>query len=212
MSNGDLIIFATGLFSLNNPLHLLPTFVGMVNRFPEVTQRKIARMTSLALIFIYLISVWVGQLLLETLGISVPSLQAAGGLLLLKTGLSMVKAEEHALTGAETEEVHAKSDWRSLAIVPLAIPFTAGGGTIALIIATATQFDDFTSLTSISLVCLGMAFIIWLSYRNAGYIGKKLGTTSMNVVTRIMGIVLLALGFRFLALGLGGLLPGLTGS
>ncbi len=174
-------------------------------------QRKIARRTSLAILAIYLDTIWVGQFLLGFLGINVASLQTAGGLLIILTGIGMVQAKRRDLSKEETKEASEDDDWKSMAVVPLAIPLSVSGGTIALIVATAGQFQNFLSLTIISLICLGMAIFIWIVYRSVDQMHKRLGITGMNVISRIMGIVLVALGFILISTGLKELLPGLTG-
>ena len=56
-----------------------------------------------------------------------------------------------------------------------------------------------------------IAFFVWLSLKLSTSIGNKLGTTGLNIATRIMGLLLAAIAFEMLAAGLVILLPGLGG-
>ena len=58
---------------------------------------------------------------------------------------------------------------------------------------------------------LSLALSIWLSFRLAPAIGKLLGKTGINIITRIMGLIIAALGVEFMTNGLKQLLPGLAG-
>jgi multiple antibiotic resistance protein len=54
-----------------------------------------------------------------------------------------------------------------------------------------------------------VAMAVWLVLQMATPIGKKLGITGLNVVTRVMGLLLAAIGIQMIALGLVKLFPGL---
>jgi multiple antibiotic resistance protein len=54
------------------------------------------------------------------------------------------------------------------------------------------------------------ALIMWIAFRSAGAIARRLGPIGLNVVTRVMGILVAATGFGLLGRGIGGLLPGLA--
>ena len=41
-------------------------------------------------------------------------------------------------------------------------------------------------------ICTGTALIIWLMFRSAGPIARRLGPIGMNIVTRVMGILVSA--------------------
>jgi multiple antibiotic resistance protein len=154
----------------------------------------------------------VGRPLLLVLGITVPMLQAAGGLILLLYGLRMVTVDELKLTPEEqvsAEEV-PEAQWKTLAVVPLAIPGTVGAGTITTVVVQATTFAHLHDLIIITLVCAGTAALMWLTFRSAGPIARRLGPIGLNVVTRMMGILVSATAFGLLGRGVGGLLPGLT--
>jgi multiple antibiotic resistance protein len=184
----------------------------MAGRFHASIQTRMANQTALAILSILFACAWVGRWLLLILGISVPMLQAAGGLILLLYGVRMVTVEELKLTVGEqvaAEEV-PEEEWKTLAVVPLAIPGTVGAGTITTVVVQATTFTRFSDLLIITAVCAGTALIMWLTFRSAGPIARRLGPIGLNVVTRVMGILVTATAFGLLGHGIGGLLPGLA--
>src|SRR6478672_8974325 len=184
----------------------------MSGRFGAGIQQRMANQSAFAILIILLVCAWVGRFLLQILGISVPMLQAAGGLILLQYGMRMVTVEELKLTPAEqvsAEEV-PEEQWKTLAVVPLAIPGTVGAGTITTVVVQATTYTSLRDLAIISGVCIGTALIMWLTYRSAGPIARRLGPIGLNVVTRVMGILVSATAFGLLGKGLAGLLPGLA--
>ena len=52
--------------------------------------------------------------------------------------------------------------------------------------------------------------VVWMAFRSAGGLGRRLGPIGLNIVTRVMGILVTAISFGLLARGLSGLLPGLA--
>jgi multiple antibiotic resistance protein len=206
------VLFTTTLLAIVNPISSAVLFATMSARFGGVVQRRMANQSAFAILVILLACAWVGRPLLQVLGISVPMLQAAGGLILLLYGIRMVTVEELKLTPAEqvsAEEV-PEEHWKTLAVVPLAIPGTVGAGTITTVVVQATTFTDLRDLLVITAVCAGTALIMWLTFRSAGPIARRLGPIGLNVVTRVMGILVSATAFGLLGRGIGGLLPGLA--
>ena len=205
------VLFSTTLLAIVNPVGSAVMFAAVAGRFPQAVQRRMANSSALAVLIILIVCAWLGRMILQGLGISVPMLQAAGGLILLGYGVRMVNVEETKLTAKETttaEEV-PEAQWKALAVVPLAIPGTVGAGSITTVVIQASSYSTLRDLSIISLVSLGVAIIVWLSFRSAGPIGKRLGPIGMNIVTRVMGILVTATAFGLLARGIGGLLPGL---
>ena len=205
------LLFTTSLLAIVNPLSSSVLFVTTASRFSEVAQRKMADQSALAIAVILLVCAWAGRYLLLVLGISVPMLQAAGGLILLITGLRMVILEETKLTPAEKVSVEdePESQWKALAVVPIAIPGTVGAGTITTVVVQATTYTRLRDLAIISAIGLGTALVMWITFRSAAGIARHLGPIGLNIVTRVMGILVTATAFGLLARGVGGLLPGL---
>src|SRR5262249_33701931 len=100
--------------------------------------------------------------------------------------------------------------WKTLAVVPLAIPGTVGAGTITTVVVQATTYSALRDLLIISGVATLTGLVMWLTFRSAGPIARRLGPIGLNVVTRVMGILVSATAFGLLGRGLGGLLPGLA--
>jgi len=208
----EAILFSTTLIAIVNPISSAVLFASMAGRFHAPIQRRMANQTAFAILVILLVCTWVGRFLLEILGISVPMLQAAGGLILLLYGTKMVTVEELKLTPAEqvsADEV-PEEEWKALAVVPLAIPGTVGAGTITTVVIAATTNSSLRDLAIITGVCVGTALVMWVTFRSAGPIARRLGPIDLNIVTRVMGILVSATAFGLLGRGIGGLLPGLA--
>lgn len=206
------VLFTTSLLAIVNPVSSSVMFATMSGRFPNPVQNQMARQSAVAILIILLVCAWLGRPLLQVLGISVPMLQAAGGLILLRYGLLMVTVEETKLTAAEqhsAEEVE-ESHWKALAVVPLAIPGTVGAGTITTVVVQATTYPGWRDLLVISGISIGTALMMWIAFRSSGPIARRLGPIGLNIVTRVMGILVTATAFGLLGRGVGGLLPGLV--
>ena len=207
------LLFTTSLLAIVNPVGSAVLFVTTASRFSGDVQQRMADQSGLAVAVILIVCVWVGRYLLLILGISVPMLQAAGGLILLISGLRMVVLEEAKLTAAERASVadEAEEHWKALAVVPIAIPGTVGAGTITTVVVQSTTYTRWQDLLVITAVGLATAVLMWMTYRSSGRIASRLGPIGLNIVTRVMGILVTAAAFGLLAKGIGGLLPGLAG-
>ena len=205
------LLFTTSLLAIVNPLSSSVLFVTTASRFPQNVQQKMADQSGLAIAVILLVCAWVGRFLLELLGISVPMLQAAGGLILLISGLRMVVLEEAKLTPAERASVADEDEthWKAVAVVPIAIPGTVGAGTITTVVVQATTYSRWQDVVLISAIGLATALLMWITFRSSNRIARRLGPIGLNIVTRVMGILVTATAFGLLARGIGGLLPGL---
>ena len=212
MSLQNIVLFTTTLLAIVNPISSSVLFATMAGRFSPSIQRRMANQSAIAVLVVLLVCAWAGRFLLQILGISVPMLQAAGGLILLLYGIHMVTVDELKLTPAEQESVEEvrEEEWKALAVVPIAIPGTVGAGTITTVVIQATTFKSPGDLAIITAICGITAAIMWLAYHSSGPIARRLGPIGMNIVTRVMGILVTATAFGLLGRGIGGLLPGLA--
>ena len=209
LTDAALSTLVAGIFSMMNPIGNLGIFAGMTADRSEAEARRIAWTCAAAVAITLLVVTWSGGLLLEFFGISIDSLRAAGGVIVLLIGLRMLfNNTDHTQTPQEAEEA---KDRDSIAVVPLAIPIIAGPGTMAVVLVAAQQHPSILGKGEISGVILALSAFTGLLMSFAAPIAKRLGESGIGVVTRVMGLVLAAIAMGLLAEGLKGMLPGLAG-
>jgi multiple antibiotic resistance protein len=89
------------------------------------------------------------------------------------------------------------------------VPLLAGPGAISttIIAAQAGGVGHIAALVGcVGLVCL----ILWWVLRVAEAVGPRMGTTGLNIATRLLGLLLGAIAIETMALGLKSLFPGLN--
>ena len=125
---------------------------------------------------VLLVSLFIGNIL-NFLGISMPALRIAGGLVVAVAGWSMLHAAAAASGGHATSSVDFAAV-QKMAFFPLTIPLTTGPGTIATAIAISTNRpDDLHALFSLSLVWHIVAFAvtatIYRAYRRSSAMARR---------------------------------------
>jgi multiple antibiotic resistance protein len=144
-----------------------------------------------------------GKVVLTQLGVSLPALQASGGIILLLIALDMVFARPHGaftITAPETSEARHKDD---IVVFPLAIPLLAGPGAISsAIILAAKVHDEATGMALVLGALLAVMSIAALFMLMANEVHRAMGVTAQNVVLRVSGILLAAVAMQFVFDGL----------
>jgi multiple antibiotic resistance protein len=207
------------------PLHLISSFVtlfvvvdpigvavvagGLAHGMSLEARRSIAGRGVLIAGLILILFAFGGEGLLRALGITLPALRVAGGLLLFLLSIDMVFARPSGIrspTGPEQAEANQRND---IAVFPLAFPLLAGPGamtSVVLLMARAGGAVDMSEVVAALIVVLALAL---LALRFADRVTKLLGLTGANVVGRVSGVILAALAAQFVLDGLGQALPRL---
>lgn len=209
LSNAALVSFIAALFSMMNPVGNVGVFAGMTSGRDDPETRNIAWTCAFAIAVTLLVVTWGGPMLFKFFGVSVDSLRAAGGVIVLIIGLHMLfNKSEHKQSNSELKDAEARE---SIAVVPLAIPMVAGPGTMATVMVAAQQHSAVLSKLEISAVVIVFSVLCGFLFSMATPISKRLGASGLGVVTRVMGLVLASIAMGMLAEGLKALLPGLAG-
>ena len=209
ISEAALFSFAATLFSMMNPIGNIGVFAGLTSDLSAAQSRKVAWTCSFAVVVTLTIVALAGPALLAFFGVTVDSLRAAGGLIVLLIGLQMLfNKSEHKHSSTELEDAQGRP---SIAVVPLTIPIVAGPGTMAAVLVAAQQESTVLSKIEISLVIVAFAVLMGVLFSFASPIANRIGKSGMGVVTRVMGMILAAIAMGMLAEGLTALMPGLAG-
>lgn len=193
-----LTAFST-LFVVVDPIGLVPVFVGLAGWRSQQTQRRFARESVLIAGGVMFAFAVLGGPVLSYLGISVAALRIAGGILLFRIALDMIYAQFRRETPEEVAESRTKEE---IGVFPLAIPMIAGPGTLAsVLILAGSAGADAANLGVLAATGIVVLVLAWLAMRLSSRIAKLLGTTGINVVTRVLGLILAALSVQYVADG-----------
>jgi small neutral amino acid transporter SnatA (MarC family) len=89
------------------------------------------------------------------------------------------------------------------------VPLLAGPGAISTAIIAAQPGGVAHNAALIACVALVCA-LLWIVLRLADAMGPRMGTSGINIVTRLLGLLLAAIAIQTMAEGLKGLFPGLA--
>lgn len=193
----DLLLLAEVVVTMAvimDPIGNVPIFLAVTRRFDART-RRMAAITAVgaatAVIFGFAVT---GQWVLDRLGVSVPALQGAGGLLLLLVALELLTDDAHA-EAAEPEP----GDHVAVAMVPLATPLLAGPGAIVATIVFVSRSEGPADLTAIALGIAAVLVVVLLALRYADVLNRFLGRSAILLLSRVAGLLLAAIAVQMLA-------------
>jgi multiple antibiotic resistance protein len=210
-------MFATALTALTTlvatigPVEAAVMFATLAPNISNGDRRRIAIRASIIAFVLLSGAILLGGPVLRQLGVSIPALQTAGGIILMMISLDMIFARPSSafkLTASEGAEAQARDD---IAVFPLATPLLAGPGSMSAgILLAANAHNDPVALTAVMLaltiVMAGTALLLIVSNRLA----TALGATAQRVLIRVFGILLAAIAVQSVFNGLGG--SGLFGT
>lgn len=201
--------FVVTLTAVVDPFLAVPFFLVFTqSRAPEEV-RRLARVVALTVFVVLAIAVFIGEAVLGLIGASLPAFRVGGGLVLLLMALAMLNAQAGGVRQSQAEARELEAGEVS-GVVPLAMPLLAGPGAISTSIIAAEKgglAHQAAIVVCIALVCL----LSWAVLRRAHQIEARLGTTGLNIATRILGLLLAAMAVQTMADGLKELFPGLAG-
>lgn len=198
------------LLPLANPLTTVALFLGLAGNMNAAERNHQARMASIYVFAIMMVAYYAGQLVMNTFGISIPGLRIAGGLIVAFIGFRMLfpqqKAHESPEASSKSEELEDEPT-ANIAFVPLAMPSTAGPGTIAMIISSAStikhgvSFPEWVVMVSPPIIFALVGIILWGCLRSSGAIMRLVGKGGIEAISRLMGFLLVCMGVQFIING-----------
>lgn len=179
------------LFLIMDPIGNVPAFNAVLsNLAPERRTRVVVRELILALV-ILLGFLFTGNVILAFLGLTQPSLNIAGGLLLFIISLRMIFPGRDRTVDPGGEDPF---------LVPLAVPLVAGPSTIAvlLLLSSTRSAEILQWVIALLLAWVGnIVLLVW-----APFFLKIIGTRGARALERLMGMVLVILATQMLLNGI----------
>ncbi|MET0107283.1 MAG: MarC family protein [Candidatus Thiodiazotropha sp.] len=188
----DIASVAVTLFLIMDPLGNVPVFNAVLSKLDQSRRTKVVARELIIAFFVLLGTLFVGDVLLAFLGLTQPSLNIAGGVLLFIISLRMIfpSRPDHGDEALDEEPF----------IVPLAVPLIAGPSTIAvlLLLSSSQPGRILEWVVALFLAWLGTTILLLGSSKLLDFIGTR-GSLALE---RLMGMILVILATQMLLDGI----------
>jgi multiple antibiotic resistance protein len=202
------------LLPIVDPLGGAPIYLAMISGVEPTERPHLAKLVAFNSFLLLISSILVGAYVLDFFGVSIPAVQIAGGIVLCAIAWSLLNSPSTpAVSGRpSTAPVDALSQ---RAFYPLTMPLTVGPGSISVALTLgANPQRGLRALLATALAhILGVLIIalsIYLCYRYAEGILKKLGSTGTTVLIRLSAFITLCIGVQIIWNGLHTFLPAIS--
>lgn len=182
-------VFIT-LFVIMDPPGAIPLFLSLTRNLPPRGRGRAAWQACTVAFCVIVTFALFGRQILSYLHISLPALQAAGGLLLLLVALEL-------LTGKDQEPATTRDV--NVALVPLGTPLLAGPGAIVATMVFAERVDAAPDLVAVALGVTLVHVVMWATLRYSTVILRVIRESGITLVTRIAGLLLSAIAVQLIA-------------
>ncbi|WP_234262379.1 MarC family NAAT transporter [Klebsiella aerogenes] len=195
------------ILPIANPLFTTVLFLNLTEDVSANVKKRIAMKTAVNVFCIMLVAFYAGQVIINLFGISIPGLGLTGGLIVLYIGFRMLFPVSHPRESAMLKcgecDKHEQSG-PGISFVPLAMPGTAGPGTISIIISLSSAIQDGGHVPSWIVAIAGpvifliISIFVWISLRASGAIMRVFGHGGLDAISRLMGLLLVSTGIQLI--------------
>lgn len=182
-------VFVT-LIVIMDPIGTIPLFLALTSGRTMRARRRLAWQAVVVAIAVIAAFALFGQQILRYLGITVPALQGAGGLLLVLVALELLTGRQE--TPQDVPDVN-------VALVPLGTPLLAGPGAIVATIVFVRRAHGFPDATAIVAGIVAVHVVLFFALRFAVVILRLIREGGVLLVTRISGLLLSAIAIQLVA-------------
>ncbi len=183
-------VFVT-LLVITDPPGIVPVFLGMTSQRPRAERNRLAWQAAVVALGVIVAFALFGRSILAYLGVQLPSLQAAGGLLLLLVALEL-------LTGKASEPSELEVAQANVAFVPLGTPLLAGPGAIVATMLFVQRAGSVGRAVAFGAAIVAVVVALWLAMRFSGVILRLLRDSGVELLTRIAGLLLSAIAVQLI--------------
>ena len=197
-----LLTTLVALFAVMGIPSLPPVFLAATVDLEPDQMRKVAFQTAFAVAITLMVSFFLGTYILALFKIDMDAFKVAGALVVANMAWGMIMARPSAIMDTKG---------KNPAVIPLAIPKTAGPGAIATVIALG-ETHTVPMIVGNGLVIIVVTAITLLFMLGSNRIHRLLGEAGLGIVNRIFGLLLLAIAITSIMSSLLQYFPGWAGN
>jgi multiple antibiotic resistance protein len=166
------------LFAVIDIIGSVPIIIDLKQKVGKIQSEK----ASIVALFIMIIFLFVGESILNLIGIDVNSFAIAGAFILFFLALEMILGIRF-----------YKDDVPETAsIVPIAFPLIAGAGTMTALLSLRAEF----AVQNIIVAIVVNIILVYIVLKLSGKIEKLLGNGGIAVLRKVFGVILLAIAVK----------------
>ncbi|MEY3500277.1 MAG: hypothetical protein RL308_1946 [Bacteroidota bacterium] len=169
------------LFAVIDIVGTIPIVVDLRAKHGHIESEKASIVAGLIMI----IFLFVGEELLNLIGIDVHSFAVAGSFVLFFLALEMILGIR----------IYRDEEASSASIVPIAFPLIAGAGTMTTLLSLKAQYATENIVTAIILNII----LVYGVLKSSAKIERMLGKNGLGVIRKTFGVVLLAIAVKLFA-------------
>lgn len=166
------------LFAVIDIIGSIPIIVSLKKKFGKIEAEKAAIVAGLLMI----VFLFVGNKILNFIGVDVNSFAIAGAFVIFIIALEMILGVQ----------IQRNTEATSASIVPIAFPLIAGAGTLTTTLSLKAEYHDINIIFGIVLNTI----FVYVVLKSANWIERKLGTGTLKVIEKVFGIILLAISIK----------------
>jgi multiple antibiotic resistance protein len=184
-------VFVT-LLVIIDPPGTVPVFLGLTRGRSARIRHKLAWQAAVVAFGVIVGFALFGRSILGYLGVGLPALEGAGGLLLLLVSLEL-------LTGKSAEPTPEERARANVAFVPLGTPLLAGPGAIVATMLYVQRIHGIGNAIALAAAIVAVAIVAWLAMRFSTVVHRILTDNGVELLTRIAGLLLSGIAVQLVA-------------
>jgi len=174
------------LFAVIDVLGSIPVIISIKKKMGDISATQ-ATLVSGALMLLFF---FVGEQMLDFMGLDIQSFAIAGSIVIFILGLEMVLGLEF---------FKSDKDTKMSTVVPIAFPLIAGSGTLTTVMSLKAAYQSYNILIGI---LINLVFI-FITLRSINFLERMLGPSGIAVVRKFFGVILIAIAVKIFRSNLG---------
>jgi multiple antibiotic resistance protein len=191
-----LLITIAAIFVIVNPLTTAFVFMSLVPKASEAEKKAIAKRSTKISTAVFIVFALLGGVIFQLFGITLYAFRIAGGIILFGIAMGMIKPKPN-----KEKQISQDGEVADIAIIPLAIPFISGPGSIATVMILTSEAPSIYHLVLVFFAIVLTTYACYLAMVNSKYIVKYLGESGKEIITRLFGLILAVIAVQFVING-----------
>lgn len=193
-----LLITVAGIFVIVNPLTTAFVFMSLTTRMKETEKKEVAYKSTKIATGLFFIFALLGGVIFQLFGITLAAFRIAGGIILFGIAMGMLGNRKNGEEKPKKPEGEIADD---ISVIPLAIPFISGPGSIATVMILTSEAPTIYHTGLVFLAVLITTVSCYYSMIYSKVIVRYLGDSGKQIVTKLFGLILAVISVQFVING-----------